>query len=342
MAPAGAATELTVLRLLPRGAFRFGERGLGYEQASEHVHADAVFAALCAAWECLYGEDALRGQLLLERGGASPPFLISSGFPFAGPVRFYPRPFIPPPPDLALPEEVKDVRWVSEAVLGRWLGKGGVSKPVRLHDGAVLATEEEVGEIARALGYSDVSSLWLWKVSVVPRVALDARTSASSLWHFGRLVLREGCGIFLVVRFLDPRVSDRFLPAVRLLGDMGLGGERSSGYGLFDVAGSGEVPEWMRPSPSERFLTLAPVFPRRDEVKRLLADGCRYRLLARGGWIGAPVPGAYRRKSVRMIAEGSVLVGSADGVWGSLVDVTPDAPVGHKVYRWGYAFPVGV
>ncbi len=35
--------------LEPRGAFHLGERGVGYEETSEMVHADTLFGALCSA-----------------------------------------------------------------------------------------------------------------------------------------------------------------------------------------------------------------------------------------------------------------------------------------------------
>jgi hypothetical protein len=67
------------VKLHPKGAFHVGERGIGYEGATEFVPADTLFAALCAGWVLLYGEDALVSDLLPnDKPDWTPPFLISS------------------------------------------------------------------------------------------------------------------------------------------------------------------------------------------------------------------------------------------------------------------------
>jgi hypothetical protein len=74
-----------------------------------------------------------------------------------------------------------------------------------------------------------------------------------------------------------------------------------------------------------------------------------YDLLLRRGWMSSPDASNLRRKMVRLLGEGAVLhslPGRAS--YGALADATPDIfdPArnarGHKVYRYGLAFPVGV
>lgn len=324
--------------LEPRGAFHLGERGIGYEETSELVHADTLFGALCAVWSLLYGDAAVSADLLPDGSPDwRPPFLVSSAFPRAGPVRFYPKPLLPPPDGDV--RRWKDVEWVSEAVFRAWLEDKPVPQPVFVHGGEVALTGPE-REAALAELPSRDPEIPYWKVVRVPRVTLDAASNASELWHFGRLHFAPGCGLHLWVDL--HRLEDRFWTALRVLGDVGVGGDRSAGHGLFTVTHRSEDPPW--PRAADRFVTLSPVYPRKDQVAGLLADGCAYRLVTRTGWIGAALATPYRRRAVRLIAEGSVLAGSSDGLWGSLVDVTPDAvpDLPHRVYRWGYAFPAGV
>jgi CRISPR-associated protein Csm4 len=330
------------VRLRPRGAFHLGERGIGYEETSELVHADTFFGALCSVWAVLYGEAAVGEDLLPDGSGTwEPPFLFSSAFPRAGSVRFYPKPLLPPPN--GDPAGWKEVRWVSERLFVPWISGSAVPAQDRVQEGSVALTEDERETLKREL------SDWqpddpLWKVTRVPRVTLDVATHASELWHFGRLHFRPGCGLHLWVDLR--RLGDRLWTALRLLGDVGLGGDRSAGHGLFDLDFNEEAPPW--PDSDRRFVTLSPVYPcpphAPDQVSQLLQDGCAYRLLTRTGWIGTALPTPYRRKAVRMVEEGSVLTGSTDRLWGGLADVTPDQvpDLPHRVYRWGYAFPAGV
>jgi len=334
------------VRLEPKGAFHLGERGIGYEETAEGIHADTLFGALCAAWAILYGEDALLTDLLPPRPIPEewePPFLLSSAFPYAGSVRFFPAPLLPP--ESSDPAAWANVTWVSEALFGAWIRKEPLEEGVRLHGGAVVMTREEAETLAQELDErplrTDPGSVRLWVQDRVARVTLDSISHASQLWHFGRLQFHEGCGLFFLVRPL--RIpKECFEAAMRLLGDTGIGGDRSAGYGLFEASWNPFDPSWWRSADPRGFVTLAPLWPRADQVAELLTQGCRYRLVTRTGWIGGPLPTPYRRKSVRMLAEGSVLGGDPGRIWGTLADVTPEPipePI-HPVYRWGVAFPV--
>ncbi len=319
--------------LTPRSAFHLGERGIGYEETSELVHADTLFSALCSVWVLLFGEDAVVQDLLPDSPDWEPPMGISSAFPHAGPVRFYPKPLLPPPDGDAA--RWKEVEWLSESLFCAWLEGARIPPVTFAHGGTVALAEAEREEL-----HAHDPSLPFWKTARVPRVTLDAVSNASELWHFGRLHFAPGCGLHFWVELR--RLEDRFWTALRLLGDVGLGGDRSSGHGLFGVEFRREDPPWK--ASDSRFVTLSPVYPTQAQVPALLRDGCAYRLETRTGWIGAVQASPYRRKAVRLLAEGSVLTGSTSDLWGALVDVTPDGvpDLPHRVYRWGYAFPVGV
>ncbi len=329
--------SLYSVSLRPRGAFHLGERGIGYEETSELVHADTLFGALCSVWALVHGSDAVARDLLPDGTDAwDPPFLLSSAFPRAGSVRFYPKPLLPPPDEA---RRWKDVQWVSEEVFAAWLTSRPMPRLVEAHGGAVVLTEGEAQRLRKECdAFRDGRPLW--KAERVPRVTLDVTSNASELWHFGRLYFAPGCGLHLWVDLR--RLQDRFWTTLRVLGDVGLGGDRSVGHGLFELEFREEAAPW--PDSEARFVSLSPVYPKPEQVRALLGDGCAYRLLTRTGWIGAALPTPYRRKAVRLLAEGSVLTGPSRGVWGELVDVTPDgvSDLPHRVYRWGYAFPAGV
>ncbi len=333
--------DVSTYRLRFRAPLHIGERGVGQEVTRAHVPADTLFSAICSTWRELYGLDDLEGALLPAFRGERAPFLLTSAFPFAGDVRFFPRPLVRLP--IEDQKALRRVQFVSEAVFAAILR--GETPPFHrglcVNGGAVWVSREEKAALTR---WTDDASgeIALWKRTVAPRVTLDRITSASEIWHFGRLLFAEGCGLWFAAKF-DEGWRDRFEGALRLLGDSGLGGERGAGHGLFTFdlgaqasspAGSGED--------AGHFVTLAPCCPKDEAEAAALTAGAAvsYELMPRRGWAGSPEAGNLRRQMVWMFAEGSVLSGGAGGA-GQLASVTPAASP-HDVLRYGFAFPVGI
>ncbi|RMG89526.1 MAG: hypothetical protein D6706_21215, partial [Chloroflexi bacterium] len=125
------------------------------------------------------------------------------------------------------------------------------------------------------------------------------------------------------------------------LGDAGIGGERSAGHGQFELEKGGQIS--LPDGNGGLVTTLSPYCPADEaEMAQTLREDARYSLMTRRGWLGALAGLSLRHKSVRMLAEGAVFAGQEDGVYGRLVNVTPKPFNEHSVYRYGFAFPVGV
>ncbi len=327
-----------------RSPVHIGERGVGLEETHTHVPADTLFSAICSAWRWLYGTESLQNDLLAPfLQGEQPPLLLSSAFPFAGEVLFFPKPLRSPRVRRQEEDEkkFKSVLYWSQSVWERWVGGQEV------HYEAPQGEEEPLfwfsdRERASLQPFMDpeTDALRLWRQTVVPRVTLDRQTSASQIWFFGIVAFREGAGLWCVVRYDEESLRTRVEACLRLLGDSGLGGERGSGFGLFNlqVEDGGTLPEAQDAS---YMVTLSPCCPTAGQLTALLDEHCAYELLPRRGWVGSPEGGNLRRKSVWMMGEGAVLRKSGDAAIGRLVDVKPD-PCPHPVWRYGYAFPLGV
>ena len=95
-------------------------------------------------------------------------------------------------------------------------------------------------------------------------------------------------------------------------------------------------------------MTLSRYLPKEDEVSALGHDSTAYSIKAVGGWVDSPTNMGQRRKLVNLIEEGSVIGEKPPrDVPGQMVDVQPtyrsgSKPLGHEVYRNGFALAVGM
>jgi CRISPR-associated protein Csm4 len=332
-----------------RSPLHVGRRGVGLEATRAYVPADTLFSALCSVWRELYGAEHLRTEVLDRFNAGRGPFYLTSAFPTAAGARFYPKPLVRRQLQLAAQAEKtwKRLRFVSEGILRGLLAGEPLTfrKEDCVNGETAWTTPEERRQLDRWTD-DETGDIVLWRTAVVPRVTLDRVSSASEIWHFGRTCLAEGAGLWFGVVFpaagADQTVQRFFMGSLRLLGDTGLGGERSAGHGLFQLGETGQVDLPDHPD-SGCFVTLAPVCPRdAGEAAALTGEGAAYELLPRRGWVTSPEGRNLRRKTVWMLAEGSVLTGTGVLRPGRLVDVTPDVLGAHRVYRYGFAFPIGV
>ena len=96
-----------------RSPLHLGRRGVGLEATEISIPADTLFSAICQTWRTFYGEERLTDFLTQYETGE--PFLLTSAFPFAGDIRFFPKPLI----DLKVNadddrKKLKKVRFISE------------------------------------------------------------------------------------------------------------------------------------------------------------------------------------------------------------------------------------
>lgn len=354
----------TIYHLRARSPFHLGRRGIGLEETAEYLPADTLFAALCLSLRAWRGNNRLEAFLAaFPRDGATktPPLLLSSAFPFAGSpdggelVRFYPRPRCPARDagdwrdNFQTRKKAKKIAWVSETIFQAWVQGHRLKEYFDekdnnfLHGGKVWLAGDEREWLSKL---AEGGVLKLWTTAPSTRVALDRASAASQVYQVERLYFAPGGGLWFAMRWFDETWRSDVEDALRILGDEGVGGERSSGHGQFEMQ---EFHPTELPEPAgDPWLTLSPYHPPSPgEAGRVMGEGARYQLLARRGWLSSPQGEKgrnLRHKTVRMLGEGSMLTGGRAGnIYGDLVTVTPDQfKDAHPVYRYGLAFPVGV
>lgn len=361
--------ELTVYRLTFRGGFHLGARGVDLEESAEHIPSDTLFAALVDAALRLSGS----GEVLAEPfADGNPPFLLTSAFPFAGSVRFFPMPvpldrWFGPETLRERSKDLKRVKFVSEALFRRmvdgermddWLfaekEKNEPTRGVALQGGAFWLTVEETGGLPvemrvrpkrlHALRYHHV-----FQAHQLPRVTLDRITSASNIYHAGRVSFAPGCGLWFGVQWRSNGASLQglFLQALAVLADDGLGGERTVGYGGFRWPPEEEHLTLPDPTDGGLVWLLSRYHPREAELPAALTGSPGYALIAVAGWLRTWEGAAQRRQRLWLVAEGSLVRAVGPGPWGNLTDVrpryqNPDGDLPHPVWRYGFALGAGV
>ena len=369
---------ITPYHLSFRSALHLGSRGLDLDEARATIPADTLFSALVSAW-VQTGEDADAFVRPFVGEEPDPPFLISSAFPFAGSVRFYPAPV-----DLGarfVSDEARDRRksikriaWISEALLNSYLAgepldawlfpESPYAEPTgqqgaALQGGALWLTRQEVDSLPDAMlnairkdGKLRLHALRrhnVWQVERVPRVTVDRVSDASNIYHAGRTTFARGCGLWFGVQWLQPdaRVDAMtYQQALAMLLDHlavnGLGGERTYGYGAYTLSVADAI-SWPDVQKDAAALLLSRYHPRQDELPGVLQGA--YRLESVAGWLDTPAGADQRRKRLHLLAEGS-LITWPDTPAGDVTDVRPtyENPAGdvpHPVWRYGLALAAG-
>lgn len=307
---------MLLVKLHFRAALHVGSSILGEEDTYDYAPSDTLFSALCHAYLAAFGTSALE-ELLGRFDGGETPFLISSAFPFYGETLFLPFPRVKLPPraeeeERGAKKRLKESPWIP------------------FEDFARLLDEESVEHLGG-------NEKHLPRKELLPRVALDRESSNSSIYYIRRAVFPPGGGLWTLVDLKDEGLAPDLRRTFHLLGEMGLGGERTMGCGYFEPE-FGEAPRALaaRTVGKVPYVALSRVSPERPEEAAEKVD--RYALVESKGWMSSPTGVQRKRRSVMFFAEGSSF---NEKVRGQLLDVTPQDGPGHPVYRYGYGTYLG-
>lgn len=361
-------------RLSFSSGLHIGTRGVNLEEAGLSLPADTIFSALLDAWQRSGG--AIEHLVKWFTGARQDiPWLSTSAFPFAGNLLFFPLPhdlscLFPAAVLKERGKKLKRLRYFSQALLTKALRGESLE--------AYLFPDDEMAEPGTGACLQN-GSLWLlrdeidllpsrmrlgpgrrhalrlqtvWRDQRVPRVTVGRISSASNLFHAGRVVFAQDCGLWFGVQWRKPdqpvdtndTARTAFDKAFQILQEDGLGGERSSGYGAFTARQDGEIQLGADPQPGKLAYLLNRYHPAEDELPGVLdaERGVSYRLESVSGWLRTPSGKAQRRKKAFFIAEGSLVNQPAQQPAGMMIDVQPTYQAGlsgvdHPVWRNGFA-----
>jgi CRISPR-associated protein Csm4 len=309
-------------RLSFTAPFHIDSRGDAFhERTDTFIHSDTLSAALLSAWALLDTEQA-------EQRAAEPSFKLSSAFPFYLERYFLPRAMTTQAVKLK-DNQLKEAKQFKRL---QWLEVELWKKSFQA-DWVNNLREQQIKQDCLAFASSIPEIDKLWAEEERPRLALDRITNSSSegqLFHLSRIWFAPEGGLYFLVSFSNDTEQKPFEAALSLLGDSGIGSDRSNGNGFFTWE-KRQIQQLTLAEQHEAAVALSVVSPHANDQAGDWLENAAYKLISRGGWIGQS---GLRKQRLRLFAEGSVF---KQPLQGQVVNITPPhAP--NPVYRDGRGF----
>jgi CRISPR type III-A-associated RAMP protein Csm4 len=355
-----------IARFRPAGPWRIGPDSGARDRVDRIYRSDSLYSAVAGAMALMGSLDAWLEATAANPAGSAVRF--SSCYPYRGDELLVvpPRSVWPP---LASPK----VRWKGARFVPLPLIEDLVKEKPLNEDRWMLDGPSECLIAFDA----HLSGAGPFRPALRSRASVDRLTGNTLPHATACLEFAPDCGLWAAVGFADEQAKSRWSEPVRaafrILADSGFGGERSSGWGHSDQpefteaqwpdailpSGAGtrpaqpEVPAGSETAEAEvPAEPLPPAPPALETAYWLLSlfspspddaiDWQRgnYAQVSRGGSVESPVRWGARKKQVRMLAEGSVVL-AAGPPRGAARDVAPDG-FPHPVFRSGFAFAIPI
>jgi len=325
-------------RLSFNSPVHFGVEGIGQERIDDRIRSDTLWGAIIQKWLLLYPDEP--EKLCLDT-----PFTVSSCFPLINSVSFFPLPLgaidhliseagQKEKSDVTV-KDLKKIRFVGEPLF-REIIQGVKLTFEKLDPGFVFpflyVSEEKLEEAEPA-----------YTVMQRPRLRTDQLAGGGgegAFFYCSDQYFYGNCGLFFLATFRDDESKNRFDAALRLLGDSGLGADRSVGRGIFCFSAiECHFPEIPVP---DGYLLLSLYHPTKDEIEQGLLEtpGTGYSLIRRSGHAASHAASGFRRYDLWMLEEGSVLKIKPTGDVVCVLEKSELVP--HNVYRYGRAFALSI
>lgn len=354
--------ELTVYRLTFRSGFHIGVRGVNLEESGIYIPSTTLFAAMFDASLRAGGDPERLAKPFVE---GDPPFLLTSAFPYAGEVYFFPMPV---PLDRwftsgvlqGRTKELKRIKFLSENLfrlmlegkrMDEWLfpekEETEPTNGLALQGGTFWLTVGEAQKLPppmRSVSWKALRHHIVFATTRAPRVTLDRISSTSNIFYAGKIHFSSECGLWFGVQWRSPNslFKETFRKALAILAHDGLGGDRTIGYGGFEWEETTVNLSLPEPENGGLMWLLSRYHPRDSEFPGALAGSPGYVLTPLAGWLRTWQSASRRRKRLWLISEGSLVQATGSGPWGNLIDVRPDDDFPHPVWCYGFAIGAGV
>ena len=327
----------TAYHLKFKTSVHIGIEAIGQEKIESTIRSDTLWGAVISKWLLLYDDDP-------DELCSNSPFKVSSCFPLIGGTRFFPVPVgaLDELMNKAASKEagfepsvktIKKIRYLAEPLFKKLIKGEGLSLANLAPD---IVYPYEAPETYKSVVFA--------KEMQRPRVRTDQLSGGvgkNSFFYCSDQFFAEDSGIFFLAEFSDSDSKNKFEASLALLGDSGIGADRSVGRGFFSFSshevdfGAGFV---------QRAMLLSLCIPSKEDAKNgLLTDlKTSYTLIRRFGAAGINGVNRFRRPDTWMFGEGSLFPDILEGSIRKVIAASEEMKIPHNVYRYGKAFCISV
>lgn len=316
-------------------------RGLtnAYDKTLETLHSDTLKSAIFVCAMQLYGPEKINKSFLEK-------FRISSAFPFfhstfaKQTIYFFPKPeMVKLPFDLLNDQTgknkiLKKIRFIEKDLFQQLLeGKAGIElEKKNIFESFVTNKTIDLRGILDKENCTDITKTEPFQHVHIPR----DYGSDSVPYYVDKIYFHRNAGLYFLLDATG-ETKDQVMAAMKLLADNGIGTDRNTGNGQFELGEDKLTLTIPEKEQANYQLNLSLYCPEEQEIKDTVSRSF-YSLIKRGGYISSPAKPenqTIRKKSVYMFTEGSLFPYQVERR-GKVEDLKPDfAGVGHSIWRDG-------
>jgi CRISPR-associated protein Csm4 len=310
--------------------------------------------------ELVYHSDSLKSAIYAVGIGSFPEwndpdkffhsFRISSCFPYARNEYFLPRPNIRKTitiegvdDDMAA-KKVKKIGFLSLRIFENYLdpGKGDIFiKPETITEDQGFVCEQQETCFQTQNGVSRKISFYKTEVQQRVQVPQQDSEDVSKPFYIDRIYFERDCGLYFFADFKNREIREQVLKTLAILGERGIGTDRTVGNGLFSFHSETDcetITVNLPVNKSGKSIPLGLYLPTETEISGTDLSLSSWSLLKRGGYMGGSSDEQHRhlrKKSIYMFGEGSVFT-SETALEGKFVNLRPEwNDTLHDVWRCG-------
>lgn len=317
-------------------------RGLtnAYDKSLETLHSDTIKSAIFVCALQLFPEiGAVENEYEAGKDFLSK-FKVSSAFPFMGDNHYLPTSELPKPYGFPTganlsEKDKKKVLFIHEELFKTYIKDVNAFQftSEQLKSDKVL-NEEQYKEIIQSETYQHVA---------IPR----DYGSDSTPYYVDKIYFQENAGLYFLMEIDEEKEVEtlkQIKAALKLLADNGIGTDRNTGNGQFDIDDSKSI-ELEFSADATHDLCLSLYCPEEVEIKEKLHNSY-YELIKRGGYISSPQKEEHltiRKRSIHFFTAGSVFP-KIEKRKGKVVNLRPENITGleHPIWRDGQAIFVPI